>query len=202
MRAELIGHSQPCMTDIDLHIDARTAGSIRTHPYAVLRRAAQEVVERCVATATWCADVDITAANAQVLCLAAGGADVACVFTAGTPATCVAVQEASCNNAVLGATTCAAAGGPGTKSCAYVAYVAPVRLQPCTTAFTLQLLFVMCAHYVHAGDGGMCGDGSDGLRGGGHHRAGRPRQPRVVRGRRVRLAFLRQLRMFPRILLC
>ena len=32
MRAELIGHFQPCMTDIYLHIDARMADYIRTHP--------------------------------------------------------------------------------------------------------------------------------------------------------------------------
>eukprot|EP01048_Picozoa_sp_COSAG05_P000400 COSAG05_NODE_11_length_38500_cov_831.349861_9_plen_37_part_00 len=34
MRAELIGHFQPCTTDIYLHIDARMADYIRTHPYA------------------------------------------------------------------------------------------------------------------------------------------------------------------------
>ena len=33
MRVELIGHFQPCMTDIYLHIDARMADYIRTHPY-------------------------------------------------------------------------------------------------------------------------------------------------------------------------
>ena len=33
MRAELIGHFKPCMTEIDLHIDARMADYIRTHPY-------------------------------------------------------------------------------------------------------------------------------------------------------------------------
>ena len=33
MRAELIGHFKPCMTDIYLHIDARMADYIRTHPY-------------------------------------------------------------------------------------------------------------------------------------------------------------------------
>ena len=33
MRAELIGHFQPCMTDMYLHIDARMADYIRTHPY-------------------------------------------------------------------------------------------------------------------------------------------------------------------------
>ena len=32
MRAELIGHFQPCMTEIYLHIDARMADYIRTHP--------------------------------------------------------------------------------------------------------------------------------------------------------------------------
>ena len=32
MRAELIGHFQPCMTDIYLHIDARMSDYIRTHP--------------------------------------------------------------------------------------------------------------------------------------------------------------------------
>ena len=30
MRAELIGHFEPCMTDIYLHIDARTTDYIRT----------------------------------------------------------------------------------------------------------------------------------------------------------------------------
>ena len=34
MRAELIGHFKPCMTDIYLHVDARMADHIRTHPYA------------------------------------------------------------------------------------------------------------------------------------------------------------------------
>ena len=34
MRAELIGHFQPCMTEIYLHIDARMADYIHTHPYA------------------------------------------------------------------------------------------------------------------------------------------------------------------------
>ena len=33
VRAELIGHCQPCMTDIYLHIDALMADYIRTHPY-------------------------------------------------------------------------------------------------------------------------------------------------------------------------
>ena len=33
MRAELIGHFEACMTDIYLHIDARMADNIRTHPY-------------------------------------------------------------------------------------------------------------------------------------------------------------------------
>ena len=33
MRAELIGHFQSCMTEIYLHIDARMADYIRTHPY-------------------------------------------------------------------------------------------------------------------------------------------------------------------------
>ena len=32
MRAELIGHFKPCMTEIYLHIDARMADYIRTHP--------------------------------------------------------------------------------------------------------------------------------------------------------------------------
>eukprot|EP01048_Picozoa_sp_COSAG05_P021269 COSAG05_NODE_3863_length_1801_cov_2.178613_3_plen_154_part_00 len=35
MRAESIGHFQPCMTEIYLHIDARMADYIRTHPYLV-----------------------------------------------------------------------------------------------------------------------------------------------------------------------
>ena len=33
MRVELIGHFKPCMTAIYLHIDARMADYIRTHPY-------------------------------------------------------------------------------------------------------------------------------------------------------------------------
>ena len=32
MRAELIGHFKACMTEIYLHIDARVADYIRTHP--------------------------------------------------------------------------------------------------------------------------------------------------------------------------
>ena len=32
MRAELIGHFEPCMTDIYIHTDARMADYIRTHP--------------------------------------------------------------------------------------------------------------------------------------------------------------------------
>ena len=35
MRAELIGHFEPCMTEIYLHIYARMADDIRTHPYAL-----------------------------------------------------------------------------------------------------------------------------------------------------------------------
>ena len=33
MRAELIGHFEPCMTEIYLHMFARMADYIRTHPY-------------------------------------------------------------------------------------------------------------------------------------------------------------------------
>ena len=33
MRADIIGHFEPCMTDIYLHIDARMADYIHTHPY-------------------------------------------------------------------------------------------------------------------------------------------------------------------------
>ena len=33
MRAELIGHFKACMTEIYLHIDARMADYIHTHPY-------------------------------------------------------------------------------------------------------------------------------------------------------------------------
>ena len=33
MRVELIGHFQPCMTEIYLHIGARMADYIHTHPY-------------------------------------------------------------------------------------------------------------------------------------------------------------------------
>ena len=32
VRSEIIGHFQPCMTEIYLHIDARMADYIRTHP--------------------------------------------------------------------------------------------------------------------------------------------------------------------------
>ena len=32
MRAELIGHFKACMTEMYLHIDARMADYIRTHP--------------------------------------------------------------------------------------------------------------------------------------------------------------------------
>ena len=32
MRVELIGHFKACMTEIYLHIDARVADYIRTHP--------------------------------------------------------------------------------------------------------------------------------------------------------------------------
>ena len=35
MRAELIGHFEPCMTDIYLYIYARMAYYIRTHPYLI-----------------------------------------------------------------------------------------------------------------------------------------------------------------------
>ena len=38
MRVELIGHFQPCMTEIYLHIDARMADYIRTHPYGSVAR--------------------------------------------------------------------------------------------------------------------------------------------------------------------
>ena len=40
MRAELIGHFQPCMTDIYLHIDARISSIILyyTYIYCLLRR--------------------------------------------------------------------------------------------------------------------------------------------------------------------
>ena len=37
MRAELIGHFKPCMTDIYLYIYARMADYIRTHPYVPVR---------------------------------------------------------------------------------------------------------------------------------------------------------------------
>ena len=33
MRADIIGYFKPCMTDIYLHIDARMADYIGTHPY-------------------------------------------------------------------------------------------------------------------------------------------------------------------------
>ena len=62
-----------------------------------------EIPESCTAAATWCADVDASAAGGEVPCLVAGGADAACVFTAangGQPAGCAASQEAACNNAV------------------------------------------------------------------------------------------------------
>ena len=37
MRADLMGHFIACMTDIYLHIDARMADDIATHPYADTR---------------------------------------------------------------------------------------------------------------------------------------------------------------------
>ena len=40
MRAELIGHFKACMTEIYLHIDARMADYIRTHPYFWVRAVA------------------------------------------------------------------------------------------------------------------------------------------------------------------
>ena len=36
MRVEIIGHFKPCMTDLYLDIDARTADYIHTHPYTTL----------------------------------------------------------------------------------------------------------------------------------------------------------------------
>ena len=33
MRVQLIGHFEPCMTEIYLHIDARMADYMATHPY-------------------------------------------------------------------------------------------------------------------------------------------------------------------------
>ena len=35
MRADIIDHFKPCMTDIYIHIDARMADYIRTHPYVM-----------------------------------------------------------------------------------------------------------------------------------------------------------------------
>ena len=48
MRAELIGHFKACMTEIYLHIDARVADYIRTHPYPCTR--AQKIY---VTTQAW-----------------------------------------------------------------------------------------------------------------------------------------------------
>ena len=36
MRVDIIGHCKPCMTGIFLHIDARMADYIHTHPYYVV----------------------------------------------------------------------------------------------------------------------------------------------------------------------
>ena len=38
MRSDIIGHFKPCMTEIYLHIDARMADYIRTHPYSYTRK--------------------------------------------------------------------------------------------------------------------------------------------------------------------
>ena len=38
MRAELIGHFKACMTEIYVHIDARMADYIHTHPYLLYAR--------------------------------------------------------------------------------------------------------------------------------------------------------------------
>ena len=46
MRAELIGHFEPCMTEIYLHIDARMADYIRTHPYVSKQASEQRVMCR------------------------------------------------------------------------------------------------------------------------------------------------------------
>ena len=45
MRAELIGHFEPCMTEIYIHIDARMADYIRTHLVITQLRDPLEVVE-------------------------------------------------------------------------------------------------------------------------------------------------------------
>ena len=37
MRADIIGYFKACMTDIYLHIYARMADYIRTHPYTAVR---------------------------------------------------------------------------------------------------------------------------------------------------------------------
>ena len=44
MRAELIGHLKACMTEIYLHIDARVADFIRTHPYLAASAADDDVM--------------------------------------------------------------------------------------------------------------------------------------------------------------
>ena len=43
MRVDLIGHFKPCMTEIYLHIDARMADYIRTHPYIFDARATEDM---------------------------------------------------------------------------------------------------------------------------------------------------------------
>ena len=51
MRVELIGHFKPCMTEIHLHIDARMADYIRTHPHT--HRLSEAPISR---TCTICLD--------------------------------------------------------------------------------------------------------------------------------------------------
>ena len=60
MRAELIGHFEPCMTEIYLHIDARMAAYIRTHRSLLVDTRCTLRVEslpaQCSAAWRWSAD--------------------------------------------------------------------------------------------------------------------------------------------------
>ena len=57
MRVQLIGHFQPCMTEIYLHIVARMADYMATHPYITHRR--------------WIASLTVT--RLALICLLIGG---------------------------------------------------------------------------------------------------------------------------------
>ena len=66
MRADIIGHFKPCMTDIYIRIDARMADYIRTHPYAMITHSMHP-------QRTFCADIVPAACVVPVAVGASGG---------------------------------------------------------------------------------------------------------------------------------